>query len=104
MQYIYSLYSFSYFYHSFTQFTHSFLNTITTLIYFITGNNDPVTVDNENDYTDNLSGLKYVAGKDGNPAALYGIMNKPSNLFRLVLETSSGKWIQDPTFTQSGLC
>jgi hypothetical protein len=65
------------------------------------GLNIPVTVDTADDYTENLSGLKYVVSGTAN--YLYGIMNGPANIYRLI-EDSTGTWIQDPTWTKSGLC
>jgi hypothetical protein len=65
------------------------------------GNNIPSDVDTMGDYTENLSGLKYVANA-GQPDVMYGVMNGPANLFRLI-KNNVGMWIQDPTWTKSGI-
>mmetsp|Transcript_24027 Transcript_24027/g.23086 ORF Transcript_24027/g.23086 Transcript_24027/m.23086 type:complete len:390 (-) Transcript_24027:509-1678(-) len=67
------------------------------------GDNNPVTVDTKFDYGENLSGLKYLESP-GSPPVLYGIMNGPANLFRLIKSTDTGKWVQDPTWKKSGMC
>jgi hypothetical protein len=67
------------------------------------GKNKPVTVDAFGDYTENLSGLEYLPPSGDKPAILYGIMNGPANLYRLILDTKTGLWVQDPTWTKSGI-
>jgi hypothetical protein len=62
-----------------------------------------VTVDTKFDYGENLSGLKYLEAP-GSPPVMYGIMNGPANLFRLIKSADTGKWVQDPTWKVSGMC
>jgi hypothetical protein len=60
-----------------------------------------MTADTMGDYGENLSGLKYIVNP-GRADVMYGVMNGPANLFRLV-RNSVGTWVQDPTWTTSGM-
>ena len=58
------------------------------------GQNAVVTVDVANTFTSNLSGLFYEAGQGAAPAVLWGALNGPSKLYRLINDGTN--WIPDP--------
>jgi len=58
------------------------------------GSNNVTTVDNRNTFTENLSGCKYEAGSTN---YIWAAMNNPSKMFKLTLNTASGKWVSTTT-------
>jgi hypothetical protein len=48
------------------------------------GQNNVVTADNLNQFGDNLSGLTYEPAAGGNPAVLWGALNAPGSIYRLL--------------------
>jgi hypothetical protein len=58
------------------------------------GQNAVVTVDVANTFTSNLSGLFYDPPQGSSPAVLWGVMNGPSKLYRLINDGTN--WVPDP--------
>jgi len=57
------------------------------------GKNDVVTVDVENTFTSNLSGLFYEPAQGSTPAVLWGALNGPSKIYRLL--NNGTNWVPD---------
>jgi len=58
------------------------------------GQNAVVTVDAANTFPSNLSGLFYEAGQGSSPAVLWGALNGPSKIYRLINDGTN--WVPDP--------
>lgn len=58
------------------------------------GQNAVVTVDVANAFSSNLSGLFYEAGPGSTPSVLWGALNGPSKIYRLINDGTN--WVPDP--------
>jgi hypothetical protein len=59
------------------------------------GSNNVITVDKQNTFSENLSGCKYEQSTNeaGSTNYIWAAMNSPSKIFKLALDTTSGKWV-----------